>query len=64
MMLTTPLVATMGLSLTIPLALVGDLVIEHVRVGAWYCVGASLVVGGFVLLNTNVTVLYECYKKR
>lgn len=51
MLMTTPLVATMGLSLTIPLAIFGDVVGKHLNLPADYWVGAILVVIGFIFVN-------------
>ena len=51
MVLTSPLVVTVGLSLTIPLSLVGEVVIQG-RVEGWiYWVGAGVVVGSFVFVD-------------
>ena len=47
MILTSPLVVTVGLSLTIPLSLVGELVIQGVVKGWGYWLGAAIVVAGF-----------------
>ncbi|GAO45778.1 hypothetical protein SAICODRAFT_17875 [Saitoella complicata NRRL Y-17804] len=53
-LLTTPLTATVGISLTIPLALGGE-VWRGREVGGGYWVGAGLVFGGFVLMNWETT---------
>ncbi|KAG0207711.1 hypothetical protein BGX28_001108 [Mortierella sp. GBA30] len=51
MLMTSPLVVTLGLSLTIPLAIVGD-VLGYGRVlGTTYWIGASLVLAGFFGVN-------------
>ncbi|KAF9914685.1 hypothetical protein BX616_007777 [Lobosporangium transversale] len=51
MLMTSPLVVTLGLSLTIPLALLGD-VLGYGRVlGAAYWIGAGLVLAGFFGVN-------------
>ena len=47
--LTSPLVATLGLSMTIPVALVYDLVIKQSPFSGMYLGGAALVVLGFVV---------------
>jgi len=52
---TSPLVATMGLSLTIPLALIADLVFHHKKFKVLYLVGSSLVFLGFWLANIDTT---------
>jgi solute carrier family 35, member F5 len=50
-LLTTPLIATLGLSMTIPVAMIVDLVWHHTHYGVWYIVGSLAVVSGFVLVN-------------
>ncbi|KAI9487528.1 MAG: hypothetical protein EXX96DRAFT_593613 [Benjaminiella poitrasii] len=51
MLMTSPLVVTLGISLTIPLALVGDVVFKHFMPGIQYAIGATLVVAGFLIVN-------------
>ncbi|RKP12868.1 hypothetical protein BJ684DRAFT_22939 [Piptocephalis cylindrospora] len=53
MLMTSPLVVTLGLSLTIPLALVGDMVRKGVVPGVGYWIGAILVLLGFFLVNSS-----------
>ena len=51
-MLTSPLTVTMGLSLTIPLAMFVDFVWNHVDLlNATYVIGAMLVMASFLLIN-------------
>ena len=51
MILTSPLVVTVGLSLTIPLSLVGEMIIQG-RFESWvYWVGACVVVGSFIFVD-------------
>ena len=51
MILTSPLVVTVGLSLTIPLSLVGEMIIQG-RFESWvYWVGAGIVVGSFIFVD-------------
>jgi solute carrier family 35, member F5 len=51
MILTSPLVVTVGLSLTIPLSLVGEMIIQG-RFESWvYWVGACIVVGSFIFVD-------------
>lgn len=51
MVLTSPLVVTVGLSLTIPLSLVGEMFLQG-RVEGWiYWIGAAIVAGGFVVVE-------------
>ncbi|XP_020579393.1 uncharacterized vacuolar membrane protein YML018C [Phalaenopsis equestris] len=50
---TTPLVATLGMSLTIPVAMVADMVIHGRHYSAVYVVGSAQVFGGFVLANLS-----------
>ncbi|KAK9479232.1 hypothetical protein V1514DRAFT_328814 [Lipomyces japonicus] len=52
-LLTSPLVVTVGLSGTIPLAVVGDVVFNHVHVTLWYVLGAFLVGGAFFVINRD-----------
>ncbi|RUS23382.1 hypothetical protein BC937DRAFT_93326 [Endogone sp. FLAS-F59071] len=52
MLMTSPLVVTLGLSLTIPLALGGDIIFKHLFLGPQYWCGAILVVAGFVGINS------------
>ncbi|KAI8349704.1 hypothetical protein BD560DRAFT_337860 [Blakeslea trispora] len=51
MLMTTPLAVTLGISLTIPLALVGDVVFKRFIPGFQYALGAALVVAGFFIVN-------------
>ncbi len=50
MLKTTPLVVTIGLSLTMPLAVLGDLVIQH-PVKNQVILGAALVLVSFVVIG-------------
>ena len=50
-LLTSPLVVTVGLSMTIPLSLVGEFILNAQYTGPLYWVGASIVLGAFVLIN-------------
>ncbi|KAE8146830.1 hypothetical protein BDV25DRAFT_161679 [Aspergillus avenaceus] len=51
MLLTTPLVVTVGLSLTIPLSLVGQIVLQGVTSSPLYWVGAAIVFLSFLVVN-------------
>ncbi|RDL39736.1 Multidrug resistance efflux transporter EmrE [Venustampulla echinocandica] len=51
MLLTTPLVVTVGLSMTIPLSLIGQMVLSKQYSSALYWVGASIVVLSFLFIN-------------
>lgn len=51
MLLTTPLVVTVGLSLTIPLSLVGEMIQYGQSSSFLYWVGAVVVVLSFVFVN-------------
>lgn len=51
MVLTSPLVVTVGLSLTIPLSLVGEMVLQGRYEGWIYWVGAGIVVGSFLFVD-------------
>jgi solute carrier family 35 protein F5 len=51
MLLTTPLIVTVGLSLTIPLSLVGEM-IQYKQTSSWiYWVGAGIVLLSFLFIN-------------
>ncbi|WOK94214.1 hypothetical protein Cni_G02916 [Canna indica] len=50
---TTPLVATLGMSLTIPLAMVADMVIHGRHYSAVYILGSIQVFAGFVIANLS-----------
>lgn len=51
MLLTSPLIVTVGLSLTIPLSLVGQIVLDAQYASIWYWVGAIVVVMSFIFIN-------------
>lgn len=51
MLLTSPLVVTVGLSLTIPLSLIGEM-IQYSQYSSWiYWVGAGIVLVSFLFIN-------------
>ncbi|XP_062097206.1 uncharacterized vacuolar membrane protein YML018C isoform X2 [Humulus lupulus] len=50
---TTPLVATLGMSLTIPLAMVADMMIHGRHYSAVYILGSAQVFAGFVIANIS-----------
>ncbi|KAH1212755.1 putative vacuolar membrane protein [Glycine max] len=50
---TTPLVATLGMSLTIPLAMLADMVIHGRHYSALYILGSVQVFAGFVIANIS-----------
>ena len=50
-LLTSPIVVTVGLSLTIPLSLIGQIVLDNQTAGPWYWVGACIVVFSFLFVN-------------
>ena len=51
MLLTTPLVVTVGLSMTIPLSLVGQMVLQSEYASPLYWVGAAIVFLSFLVVN-------------
>ncbi|KAG2218457.1 hypothetical protein INT45_003001 [Circinella minor] len=51
MLMTSPLVVTLGISLTIPLALMGDILFKHIIPNLQYAAGAVLVLAGFFAVN-------------
>ncbi|KAL6533825.1 hypothetical protein OROHE_013658 [Orobanche hederae] len=48
---TTPLVATLGMSLTIPLAMLADMLVHDRHYSAVYIIGCILVFAGFIIAN-------------
>ncbi|KSA00098.1 uncharacterized protein AC631_04140 [Debaryomyces fabryi] len=52
-LLTSPLTVTVGLSMTIPLAMVGDWVLKGFSVNWWYLFGAFIVTVGFLIINKD-----------
>ncbi|XP_058756721.1 uncharacterized transporter C405.03c-like [Vicia villosa] len=50
---TTPLVATLGMSLTIPLAMLADTVIQGRHYSTLYILGSAQVFAGFVIANLS-----------
>lgn len=52
-LLTSPLTVTVGLSLTIPLAMVGDWIFKGFHVNPWYVCGAVAVTMGFLVINKD-----------
>lgn len=51
MLLTTPLVVTVGLSMTIPLSLIGQMILRAQYSSALYWVGACIVLLSFLFIN-------------
>lgn len=51
MLLTTPLVVTVGLSLTIPLSLVGQIILQAQYASPLYWLGATIVFLSFLVVN-------------
>lgn len=51
MLLTTPLIVTVGLSLTIPLSLIGEMIQYQQFSSFWYWVGAGIVLISFLFIN-------------
>lgn len=56
MLLTTPLVVTVGLSLTIPLSLVGQIILQDQYAKPLYWVGAVIVFLSFLIVNHESAV--------
>ncbi|MCL7027081.1 hypothetical protein MKW94_003958 [Papaver nudicaule] len=52
---TTPLVATLGMSLTIPVAMIADMVLHGRQYSAMYIFGSLQVFAGFVIANLSDT---------
>ncbi|CDO92068.1 unnamed protein product [Kluyveromyces dobzhanskii CBS 2104] len=53
MLLTSPLIVTVGLSTTIPLAMVGDFVFKEKPMTVLYLLGAVLICGSFFIVNKS-----------
>lgn len=53
MLLTSPLTVTVGLSITIPLAMFGDVIFKHKTMSALYLLGATLILGSFFIINKS-----------
>lgn len=51
MLLTSPLIVTVGMSLSIPLSLVGQMIINSQNSGAIYWIGAGIVFLSFIFIN-------------
>jgi len=58
-LLTSPLIASVGLCLTIPLALVADLLFRHKHQSSLYILGATCVAVGFILVNLKASQSLE-----
>ncbi|KAG0671609.1 hypothetical protein C6P45_000100 [Maudiozyma exigua] len=52
-LLTSPLTVTVGLSLTIPFAMIGDVIFKNRYITISYVIGASLVLISFALINSE-----------
>ncbi|KAK5779177.1 hypothetical protein RI543_003063 [Arxiozyma heterogenica] len=53
MLLTSPLTVTVGLSITIPVAMLGDFLFRHKTMSEVYLVGASLILGSFFIISRS-----------
>ncbi|OUM54232.1 hypothetical protein BVG19_g3591 [[Candida] boidinii] len=51
MILTSPLTVTVGLSLTIPVAMIGDFIIKHIVNSFVYTIGAIVICLSFIIIN-------------
>ncbi len=54
MLLTSPLVVTVGLGLTIPLSLIGQIILESQYASFAYWIGAGVVLMSFIFINYEV----------
>ncbi|KAK6158759.1 hypothetical protein DH2020_006073 [Rehmannia glutinosa] len=59
---TTPLVATLGMSLTIPLAMLADMLVHGRHYSAVYILGCILVFAGFIV--ANIADRFSCKRRR
>lgn len=55
MLLTSPLITTVGLSMTIPLSLVGQILLDSQYSSALYWIGAAVVFSSFIFINNEET---------
>lgn len=53
MLLTSPLTVTVGLSVTIPFAMFGDVIFKRKPMTMLYLFGATLILGAFFIINRN-----------
>lgn len=53
MLLTSPLTVTVGLSITIPVAMLGDFIFRHKTMSLVYLIGASLILGSFFIISRS-----------
>lgn len=51
MLLTTPLIVSVGLSLTIPMSLIGQIILSSQSASLLYWAGAAVVVLSFLFIN-------------
>ncbi|KAL3234546.1 Thiamine-repressible mitochondrial transport protein THI74 [Nakaseomyces bracarensis] len=51
MLLSSPLVVTMGLTMTIPLAMLGDMIFNHKPFSLHYVFGAFYIIQGFIIID-------------
>jgi len=51
MLLTTPLVVTVGLSMTIPVSLIGQIILSSQYSSVWYWIGGCIVLLSFLFIN-------------
>jgi len=54
LLLISPVIASVGLSLSVPLSLLADYWFYRIERDLWYFFGALCVIAGFVLANVNV----------
>ncbi|ORE20228.1 hypothetical protein BCV71DRAFT_212522 [Rhizopus microsporus] len=53
MLMTSPLVVTLGIALTTPLALIGEIFFKGIIPNLRYSLGALFILSGFLAINTN-----------
>lgn len=59
MLLTTPLTVTVGLSITIPVAMFGDILFKHKTMPLEYLLGGSLILGSFFIISKTTEAKEE-----
>lgn len=52
-LLLSPVIATVGLSLTIPIAILSDILYKHTIFSGIYILGSLLVILGFIIVNID-----------
>jgi len=62
-LMVSPVIATVGLSLTIPVAMISDMIIKGAHFPAVYIVGSLFVAVGFITVNTDPEYVKKAFSK-